>query len=191
MASTTELLVLAALAAGCSGEKDQTPGATGETGTVPDSTAPTGSTGEIPGATGHTGDTGIGGPTGDTGPPPIPYPPCDHLPVTTPIRLTGNEAGDAAGWWVDAADVDGDGCDEVMVTESYRWGFYDASGYGGIHSAVYLLQDPWGGDGLLDCWTTPRSPPSSAAARAAPSTTGGSRPGSCRRGARSSSAASA
>ncbi|MEQ1571713.1 MAG: FG-GAP repeat protein [Myxococcota bacterium] len=94
-------------------------------------------TGPDPVTTGTTGDTG-GAPV-DTGPPPEPASPCDHQPITTQVRLTGGDIGDWAGRWVDAADVDGDGCDEVVTSEP---------AFGIIHppespvtTGIYLVQD--------------------------------------------------
>ncbi|MEQ1571965.1 MAG: FG-GAP repeat protein [Myxococcota bacterium] len=94
--------------------------------------------------TGTTGDTG--GVPIDTGPPPEPAPPCDHQPITRQVRLTGGDIGDWAGRWVDAADVDGDGCDEVVTSEP-AFGVIHPP-YSPITTAVYLVQDATV-DGLL------------------------------------------
>ncbi|MEQ1564224.1 MAG: VCBS repeat-containing protein [Myxococcota bacterium] len=36
-------------------------------------------------------------------------------------RLTGDQRDDYVGRWLDIADLDGDGCHEVLVSESYEW----------------------------------------------------------------------
>jgi hypothetical protein len=92
----------------------------------------------------ETGDTGIEPP--DTGTP-GPRPPCDRLPVTAAVHLTGDDYWQWAGRYVDVADIDGDGCEEVLVGEPVLSSYY-GGGYLNIHTAAYLLQDPWV-DGVL------------------------------------------
>ncbi len=83
--------------------------------------------------------------TADTGTT-TPIPDCTQPAMTTKVRLTGDEAGDWAGHRLDVADIDGDGCAEVLVSEPWGSGQYGA---GGIHSGVHLLQEPWVTDTTL------------------------------------------
>jgi hypothetical protein len=62
--------------------------------------------------------------------------PCDHQPRAEVVTLFGVEEFDWAGFSVDAEDMEGDGCDEVLVGAPN-------SGYNTLEEgAVYLLRAP-------------------------------------------------
>jgi hypothetical protein len=95
-----------------------------------------------------TGVTGSTGSTGDTGAPEEEgwpqWPVCSHQPQTQVITLLADQADDQAGRYLDAADVDGDGCAEVLVSAHRPYGLWDLD----IDTASYLLREPWSAGGL-------------------------------------------
>lgn len=86
---------------------------------------------------------------GHTGPPfeTIGWGPCG-APVTERLTLFPEDEGDAAGYELDLADVDGDGCDEVAVSADFRWNPWRE--YVTSRSSLHLLHRPARSGALLD-----------------------------------------
>lgn len=88
--------------------------------------------------------------TAETGLPLEPTEPpgrCDTAPCTSVLSYTGGQEGASAGYIVDTADLDGDGLDEILVSQPYR--FADHYYYTN-RLAVHVLQFPFTSGDLHD-----------------------------------------
>jgi hypothetical protein len=82
------------------------------------------------------------GPTGHTGTAPVEtigWGPCG-APVAAVVTLVPEDEGDAAGYALDLADVDGDGCDEVAVSADFSWNPWRS--YVTSRSSLHVLHRP-------------------------------------------------
>lgn len=69
---------------------------------------------------------------------------CSQGAVSRTVVVTGEEPGGRAGLEVDVADLDGNGCAELVVSAPWAQGAYPS----GNHSGVYVLEQP-DADGVL------------------------------------------
>jgi hypothetical protein len=97
--------------------------------------------------TGTSSGTSVTGDTGTLKPVGWPqWPLCSRTPMTQAVTLLADQAQDEAGRFIDVADVDGDGCAEVLVSAHRPYALWDLV----PDTASYLLREPWAPGGLED-----------------------------------------